>query len=350
MKFFRNPEFLSDFRAELHRAGLRSFRRDAAGEHCRLDANEVVFTARGLEYIYAQTYDVLYPAFQAKTLLPVNMSIPSGASNYTWFSYDKLGKAAFITNYANDFANAEVLMTENTGNIHSLGSGFSYSIQDLRRAASVQLGVGQPLDRLRAEATRFAHESKVDDVAAYGDSARNLSGMLTHPDIPTVSVINGAWSTTLATVDATNNGKIIADLNKLVNAVEQTTLGVEKPDTLVLPLSVKPRLTSPMDPAVFNAGSLIDHWFKQQTTIKSIEWWAKCDAAQSNGALTAGVALAMVYTRSPRVIELVIPQDFEMFEPERQGMSFRVACHSRIGGVVVHYPKACAYMNVGTGV
>lgn len=339
IKDLRDPRFLARFSEALDMSGFRA------------DANEVAFTARGLEYIFQQTYDVLYPELKAKSLLPVNTSIPSGAQFYTWFSYDKVGEARVITNYANDFdTSADVFMTENTGNICAIGNGFSYSIQDLRAAAAVQLGVGRPLDRARAEVARWVHDSKVDDLAAYGDSSRNINGFVNHPDLTAVTVSSGggAWSTTLATVNSTNNAIIIADLNKLVNSIEQTTLGVEQPDTLVLPLSVKPRLYQPMHPDVFNPGSLIEHWFKGQSVIKNIEFWNKLDAANSNSALSAGVAKMIAYKREPRVLEMVIPQEFELFEPERKGMSFRVACHSRFGGVIFHYPKAIAAMNVGT--
>lgn len=315
----------------------------------RADANEVAFTARGLEYIFQQTYDVLYPELKGKSLVPVNTSVPSGAQFYTWFQFDKVGDARVITNYADDFVNgAEEFMKEFTSNIIAIGNSFSYSVQDLRAAAAIQLGVGRPLDRMRAEIARWTHDSKVDDLIAYGYSPRGINGFVNHPDITPVSPISGGWSTTLATVNSTNNAAIIADLNKLVNSVEQTSLGVEMPDTLALPLSVKPRLYQPMHPDVFNPSPLIVHWFKQQDVIKNIEFWNKLDAANSAGALASGNATALCYKREPRVLECVIPQEFEMFEPERRGMTLRVPTHSRFGGVTLHYPVAVASMNVGT--
>ncbi len=348
MKFFKDPQFPARLAEGMQRLGLNSLRADS--QDGRLDANEVAFTARGLEYIFTSTYDVLYPELKAKTFLPVNTQVPSGANFYTYFQWDKTGECRFITNYANDFAQAEVQLKEFTGQIAALGNGFSYSVQDLRAAQSVQYGVGAPLDRMRADAARFVHEIKVDDVAAYGNAARGLNGFVNHPDIPdiTVSAGGGAWSTALATNSDANNAIIIADLNKLINAPEQTTLGLEKPDTLLLPLSVKPRLMQPMSPNTFNPTPLLKHWMAQQDTIKNVDFWSKLDAAQSAGALSAGVARAIAYKRDPRVVELVIPQPFEMFEPERKGMTFFVACHSRIGGVTLRYPKACARMNVGT--
>lgn len=346
MKFFKNPLFAARFFADLASMGGGT----PGNPEGRVDSNEQAFTIRGLEHIFQQTYDVLYPQLKARSLFPVNTQVPSGANSYTYVQVDKRGEARWITNYANDFTNAEVLMNEFTGYVKAFGSGFSYSVQDLRAAAAVHLGVGMPLDKLRADAARFACEIFLDDVAAYGSTAQNIKGFVTHADIPTVTVSSGggAWTTALATVNAANNAIIIADLNKLVNTPEQSTLGIETPDTLLLPLSVKPRLTSPMDMSVFHASSLIDHWLKGQDTIKEVVYWSKLDAAQSNGNLSAGTARAMVYRKDPRVVELVEPQPFEMFEPERRGMTFFVACHERTGGITIRYPLACAKMNVGT--
>lgn len=352
MKFFKDPNFALRFCQQLASMGGGN-PNDPLG---RLDANEQVFTVRGLEYIFQQTYDILYPQLKARSLFPINTQVPSGANTYTYFQVDKRGEARWITNYANDFANAEVLMAEFTGYVAAFGTGFSYSVQDLRAAAAVQLGVGMPLDKLRADAARFACEIFLDDVAAYGNSARQIKGFVNHSDISAVTVSSGggAWTTTLAANSVANNLIIIADLNKLCNAPEQNTLGIETPDTLLLPLSVKPRVTQPMDPSVFHAGSLIDHWFKGQDTIKNIVYWSKLDAAQSVSAatgaqaLTTGVAQAMVYRKEARVVELVEPQPFEMFEPERRGMTFFVPCHERTGGITIRYPLACNKMNVGT--
>jgi hypothetical protein len=351
MRFLKSPNFALTLAGMLGSMGVTSLTRtDSDGQAARIDANEVAFTVRGLEFVFQETYDVEYPELKAKSLLPLNTRVPTGANTYTYFQWDRTGECKFITNYANDFSQAEVQLKEFTGKVAALGNGFSYSVQDLRAAQSVQFGVGAPLDSLRAQAARDVHEQKVDDVAAYGNAARGLNGFINHPDIPTITVSagGGAWSTALATVSEANNLIIIADLNKLCNSIEQSTLGLYKPDTLILPLSVKPRLTSPMTPGTFNAGSLLGQWLKQQEMIKNVEFWSKLDAAQSAGALAAGSAWAMAYYRSNKVVELVIPQPFEMFEPERDGMTFKVACHSRIGGVTIRYPLALAKMNVGT--
>lgn len=347
MKFFKSQAFLNEFTAWCNQIGLQSLRTDSADG--RLDAGEAAYVLKALEYVYAEAANKEYPELLAKELLPVDTRVPSGAESWTYYQWDRIGKAKFITNYATDFPNVAAFLKRFNKPCAGVGVGYQYTIQDLRAAQAVQYGQGAQLDSIFAETARLAHEIFIDDVAAYGDSARGIDGFVNHSAIPSVAVSagGGAWTTTLATVNDTNNAIIVADLNKLANAPEQATLGLRKPDTLLLPLSVKPRVAVPSSISQFNPGSLIELWLKQQDTIKNVYFWSKLDAAQSNGNLTAGVARAMVYKRDPSVVGLVIPQLFEQFPPQPKGMAFKVPCHSRVGGVKLPYPLACATMNVG---
>lgn len=61
-----------------------------------------VFFARELDYIKAETYDVLYPEFTANNLFPTSSEVDPGAQSVTFYSYDKSGFAKIIQNYATD--------------------------------------------------------------------------------------------------------------------------------------------------------------------------------------------------------------------------------------------------------
>ncbi len=348
MKFFQSPRFLPELRDALTKIGVTTLRQDAADD--RLDAGETLYLAKALEYVYAEAANVEYPEMLAKTLFPVDTRVPSGAESWSYLQWDSFGKAKFIQNYATDFPNVAARMKRFNKPCAGVGIGYQYTIQDLRAAQAVQYGQGAQLDSILATAARFAHELFVDDVAAYGSSSRGIDGFVTHSAIPavTVSAGGGAWTTTLATVNDTNNAIIVADLNALANAPEQATLGIRKPDTLILPLSVKPRVMAPSAISQFNPGPLIKLWLDQQEDIKNVFFWSKLDAAQSDSNLSAGTARAMVYKRDPSVVGLVIPQMFEQFPPQPKGMAFKIPCHSRVGGIKLPYPLACAKMNVGT--
>ena len=42
-------------------------------------------------------------------------------------------------------------------------------------------------------------------------------------------------------------------------------------------------------------------------------------------------------------ITLEIPQPFEQFEAQQEGMEFTIPCHSECAGTIIYYPLAFAY-------
>src|SRR5690554_5233059 len=97
----------------------------------RLDSRETAMLARQLEYIKAQTYDVRYPAFKARTFIPVSTEVPPGAESITYRQWDQYGMAKVIANYADDLPLVDVVAREFTTKVKSLGEAYQYSIQDL---------------------------------------------------------------------------------------------------------------------------------------------------------------------------------------------------------------------------
>jgi hypothetical protein len=62
----------------------------------------------------------------------------------------------------------------------------------------------------------------------------------------------------------------------------------------------------------------------------------------STHGATQQSGLAVLYEKSPEVLELVIPQEFEQFPPQQDGLTWEVYCHMRTGGVNVMRPLAVA--------
>ena len=53
----------------------------------------------------------------------------------------------------------------------------------------------------------------------------------------------------------------------------------------------------------------------------------------------------MSYKKDPEVLTLEIPQEYEEMPPQAKNLQFHVPVHARIGGVIVYYPIAMAYMD-----
>jgi hypothetical protein len=143
-----------------------------------------------------------------------------------------------------------------------------------------------------------------------------------------------------------NNGIIANDLTKLTMQPEQATLGLHKANTLVLPLSVKPRLMAPTSTLVRQP--LLKNWLENQEDIKAVYFWNKLDAANSGGALPTNTARVIAYHRDKRVARLVIPLPFTQHPPQQVNLAFKVVCESRIGGAMIVYPLAMVYANAGS--
>lgn len=304
----------------------------------RGDANEAAFFSRELEHIYTETYDIEYPDAKARLLIPVDTRVPTGAESFTYRQYDKQGEARIVSNYSTDFPNASVTGAEFPQRIVSIGNSYQYSVQDLRNAAQA----GKPLDAMLAEAARFAQEVRLETLAATGDSQGTpIYGLTNAPNISaTTQVSTGTWKAQLNTSLSAGVNAIVGDINAMAKKIFVDTLEKHTANTLVLPTDVYALLaTTPRSPT-FTDDSLLNYILKQNPWLKSIESWNRLNTA---GASSHG--RVMCYDRNPRVLQLVIPQEFEQFAPQPLGMAWVIPCHSRCGGVTVRYPKAVTYMD-----
>lgn len=307
----------------------------------RSDAGEVAFVAKDLDYVYAQTYDVEYPELKGLQLVPVDTSVDPGAETFSYGQWDMIGKAKWISDYAKDFPMVDALLKRFVYVIAGIGVGYQYSIQDLRKAAMRRISAGKSLDVARAEAAALAHAQFVDRVLCYGDTARGLDGFINHPDIPVASIPNGSWNTLTAS-DA-DRDKIAQDLTFLSIAPEIATVGLYVADTLLLPLSMKQKLMNPT--STYIKQPLILNWLQNNENIKSIVWWNRLDAAYSEGTYSSNEAWAMAYKKDKKILWFCMPLMFTQHPPQQEGLAFKVPCESRVGGMAVPRPLACAKAN-----
>ena len=155
----------------------------AGVKQCRFDSAEdaSIFFARELDYIKSKSYDKVYPEFTALNNFPITHEVPEGAETVTYYSYEKTGMAAIISNYATDLPRADVKGEPSTAFVKSLGASYGYSVQDMRASRMA----GKSLDTRRAEAARYAIERTINVIAFVGDKKHKLMGVLsTENNVP----------------------------------------------------------------------------------------------------------------------------------------------------------------------
>lgn len=305
----------------------------------RLDANESAVFSRQLENIQVETYNQEYPALKARTILPAYTALNAGAESTTYRQFDGVGQAKIVHNYETDFPSVEVFGSETTQVIKSLGSSYQYSIQDLRAAAMANFN----LSNEKATLAREAIETKLDQIAAYGDTSTGLQGFTNATGIQAITKGSQVTGTTWATATP---AEILKDVRALFSAVYLNTKTIHRANTLLLD-SVSYDQLANTDYSIINGAStivtgssLLSYIQANVPGLTTIIPWLRLDTAGASSK-----ARIMAFDRNPRVAQLLIAQEFEQFPPQSAGLSFKINCHLRTGGVQVRYPLSIARMD-----
>lgn len=301
-------------------------------QNMRLDANEQVFFDNQLALVKSRTYDVQHKALKALQLLPVSTEQDPGATHIIWRSYDKVGMAKIIADYANDFPRADIAGVEHSSPVKDIGASYGYSVKEIRRAQKA----GVSLDTKRAEAARRAIDEKQDSIAWKGDAKAKLPGFWNAEGITEYVAANNAGGTSKAWADKTAD-EMVADFSGIVSAGPESTNGIEQPDTVILPLSLYLKLQN--TPYGSNRDKTVLGFIRENfPQITRIDWVADLATAGAGG-----VSRVVAYARDPMKVEVQIPQRFEQMPPQLNGMVYDIPCLQSTGGTIVYDPMSVVF-------
>ncbi len=296
-----------------------------------MDAKFTAVLEQQLEFIKTRTYDIVYPEMKARALIPVNNDVDPGAETITYRQWDEIGMAQIIANYADDLPLIDALVEEFQQKVKGLGAAYEWTIQDLRRSAMA----GANLDQRRARAARRSIEQQIENIAALGNAKAGLTGFAKHPNVSLVVPITGTWGTA-------TGAEMIADLMFLASSVVTSNKETFLPDTTVLDVSRYNLLaTTRISTTGDTNGTALEGFLRSNPWVTNVGTWNKLALAD---VTNTGPRL-VCYKRDAEVLTLEIPQEFEQFPPQAKNLSFLVPVHARIGGVIVYYPLAMAYMD-----
>lgn len=307
----------------------------AANKQCRFDSAEdaSIFFARELDYIKSKSYDKIYPEFTALNNFPITHEVPEGAETTTYYSYEKTGMAAIISNYATDLPRADVKGKPSTAQVKSIGASYGYSVQDMRASRMA----GKSLDTRRAEAARYAIDRTTNVIAFVGDKKHNLMGMLSEENnIPLFTLstveVDGVLYTDFKHKSA---AQILDDVNAMFAYQSKLTKNVERADTLALPASVFIDISTRQIP---NTGYTVLRFLKENAPyLKNIISAPELedDAEETN---PYGKGVILMYTNSADKFSLEIPMAFYQYPLQNRNLEVIVPCEERVAGIIMYYP------------
>jgi len=311
-------------------AGVRSMNFDDA------EAASVFF-ARELDYVKSQSYDVQYPEFTALQLFPISNEVDPGAETVTYYSYDKVGLAKIISNYATDLPRADVKGKPTTAMIKSIGNSYGYSVQEMRASRMA----GKNLDVRKAESARYQIDYLTNKIAWNGDTDNGLKGVLSlGNDVPLYVLATGASGKT-TWADKTAD-EILADITGMQKQMATTTKKVEKADTLALPSYAYIELANKRIEGT--ATTLLKYIQDNLPDIKQIVSCPELDAdsVETNpyAAASDGQGVALFFKNDARKLTIETPLSFIQYPAQTQGLEVVIPCESRIAGAMIYYPMS----------
>ena len=317
-----------------------------------LGDDEGIFFQRQLEYIQAQSFDVLYPDLKGRDLFALNTEGGEGINTITYRSYDKRGETAIIAGKATDLPRGDISGKEYSISVKTLGNAFGYSRQELASAKVT----GMPLEARKAEATRRSYEEKVNQLIFFGDVDNNLHGFFNGPAAAPAltaarSVVAGsaASGATPWRTDKTPD-EIIADLTSACVSMYADTLMLFRPDTMIMSVANKQLLMN--TPRSVQSDMSIMSWFLQNNDfitsadqIKDVNEVAGI-YPDPTGSISAeikpgngfeGFTVVASGADNMRVRE---PFPYMHLPVQYRGLEFEVNCYGRFAGVEMIRPAA----------
>lgn len=318
----------------------------------QMNDDEGIFFQRQLEYIQAQSYDVLYPELKGRGLFALNTEGGEGINTITYRSYDKRGETAIIAGKATDLPRGDISGQEYSISVRTLGNAFGYSRQELA-AAKV---TGMPLEARKAEATRRSYEEKVNQIIFFGSPENNLHGLFDGPaGAPALTATRTSVAASAA--NAANFGwadktpdEIIADLNTALTKMFVDTKQLFRPDKIIMSVASKKILeTTPRslqsDMSIlswFLANNSFIHSADQIVDVNEVAGIypirsSLANAFDGTGGSNEGFTVVSSGEDNLRVRE---PFPYVHLPVQLKGLEFEINCYGRFAGVEMIRPAA----------
>ncbi len=303
----------------------------ASGSH--FDAAESAFVARQLEHIRAGLYEVEYPDLKGARLVPTNTSVPSGKNQYTIRIMDKVGAAKVIADEAMDIPDVEISVREATMKMFTIGLSYRFTVQEARAAMSENM----PLIAKKAMVCREQMERFLDNVIFLGDTTGGVTGLLNATDTGIVTYTTTTGGTGGTTFGSKSPDEVLLDLHGAPAQVVSTSLEVDLPNTMLLPLTTKQSLAT-RRVGDGTTGSILSYFLGVDPYISAVEGLYQLESHATAWTGKRG----MVYRRDPNCLELVVSQPFEQMPPQAVNFMVKTLCRMRTGGLAIYRPTSMA--------
>jgi hypothetical protein len=302
-----------------------------SGKKITLDADGTVFQARSLEYVESIIYRTDYAKYKAREIFPIETGGGEWAENFSYEVMDYAGEATLL-NGANagdiPIITASGKLVRNP--LRTFVTSYAFSVMDIARSQHA----GTQLDTNLAFAARDILERKLSDAAFNGVAESGLIGFLKNPLIPVGNVPADGNGNSTKFVDKTVN-QIFRDVKALADDIMNNTNGEETLTHIMLPIQQYRLLIQPL---FTGSDTSILKWLVDNIPELNGDTSRIIPVPILKGAGTAGADVMIGYTRDPRKISMLLPQDILILPPQLKDLQWKSIMRATTGSVIVRYP------------
>lgn len=306
----------------------------------RMDnASPGVFLQRQLEHMLPKVLERQYAEIPYARLVPISTEVPEGAETYKYELWDQVGEFDLISDYADDLPTTDVLRGEITQTIRGFGGAFRYTTDELRKAQFAKVN----LEQRRADAVRQAYEQRANRVCLFGYAGTGLRGFFNHPAVDKLVVTGNASDGWFDAASITPD-QMLAILNSGIDYQLNATRQVERPNTLLMPLSVYRKISTTPRSSTSDT-TVLEFFLRTNGYITQVETVNELDPANSFGFLSA--QRMVYYRREESKLQFHIPMALKFLPPQPKNLAWLVPAEAKFAGVALYYPKSVTYVDKG---
>ena len=293
----------------------------------------LAFYLSELTSIDPKLYEVKYSHIQYDSLIPIQM-YPEHADSYTYFSYDGNVVGKFLGANARDIPMADINRSMSTEQMFYGGIGYRYSLDELRSSQAV----GMPLDLNQQKIAIRGFQEHAQQVAYFGDSDRNLTGLLNNANVQIVG------STTSFKADA---GVARSFAQELLRKVWVGSVEIHVPNVLLMSPTIFSLLSDTPSITVANGAAYQSELaFLQQnniyTQLTGLPLTIK-PLVQLEDASDAGGQRMVAYELNDENLNMGMAISQRFLPPQPDGNFLVVPGEYKFGGCAIRYLGSMAY-------
>jgi len=293
----------------------------------KMDVNETALFATSLKYVIKEFATTYYTPTPVRGWgIPVDSSFPAGAHTIAQRRIQQYGRMRRVSPQGEDLSRVDLDAVETTWPVAEYGDYASWTLSELEAAA---LG-NFPLSTQQLMVLSSTAEQQFDQMAATGDAAVGIFGMLNDANIDLVPAAVGTW--TGATAD-----EVYTDVVTGLEHQRGVTQGRFVPNLVVCPQNRWPFLNLRRDNTDTNVRQMLE---ADYPGLRFVDW------TRSNLADAAGTGPRLLFVHtSVECGRLVETLPFSPLAPQQEGFTFKVYARAKFGGFMGTHPKGYAHMD-----